>query len=150
MIFSAKIQLPVYENFYIDRWQIDALVFVTSRISCMAPLAVIPLNVKMIFQRSLNAWQVNCTTICFWELWKPFFILPYQCLMPHFDINIYFSAGRNHIPCCQKAGVPDLCQDMCIGSYTVQTDDVRSQVSCAAYTAPTLVCIAEGVSKWIL
>ena len=63
------------------------------------------------------------------------------------NINLYFSAGRNHIPCCQKAGVPDLCQDMCIGSYTVQTDDVRSQVSCAAYTAPTLVCIAEGVSK---
>ena len=65
IIFSAKIRFPVYSNFYIDRWQIDALVFVTSRISCMAPLAVIPLNVKMIFQRSLNAWQVNCTTFCF-------------------------------------------------------------------------------------
>ena len=28
MIFSAKIQFPVYSNFYIDRWRIDALVFV--------------------------------------------------------------------------------------------------------------------------
>ena len=70
LIFSAKIRFPIYWNFYIDRWQIDALVFVTSRISCMAPLAAIPLNVKMIFQRSLNAWQVNCTTFCFWKLWK--------------------------------------------------------------------------------
>ena len=36
---------------------------------------------------------------------------------------------------------------MCTGSYTIQTDDARSQISCAAYTAPTLVCIAEGVGK---
>ena len=62
--------------------------------------------------------------------------------------NVFHVAGRNHIPCCERAGVPDLCQDMCIGSYSVQTDDVRSQVSCSAYTAPTLVCIAEGVSKF--
>ena len=59
------------------------------------------------------------------------------------------SAGRNHVPCCQRAGVPDVCQDMCVGSYTVQTDDARSHVSCAAYTAATLVCIAEGVGKKI-
>ena len=64
---------------------------------------------------------------------------------------MYFSvAGRNHVPCCERAGVPDVCQDMCTGSYTVQTDDARSQISCAAYTAPTLVCIAEGVSKCFL
>ena len=61
-----------------------------------------------------------------------------------------FIAGRNHVPCCERAGVPDICQDMCTGAYTVQTDDARSQISCAAYTAPTLVCIAEGVSKYFL
>ena len=34
---------------------------------------------------------------------------------------------------------------MCVGAYTVQTDDARTHVACAAYTAPTLACIAEGV-----
>jgi hypothetical protein len=36
---------------------------------------------------------------------------------------------------------------MCIGEYTLQTDDVRTHISCSAFTAPTLACIAEGVSK---
>ena len=36
---------------------------------------------------------------------------------------------------------------MCIGEYTVQTEDVRTHISCSAYTAPTLACIAEGVSE---
>ena len=55
--------------------------------------------------------------------------------------------GRNHVPCCQKANVPDLCQDMCVGEYTTKTDALKSHISCSAYTAPTLACIAEGVSK---
>ena len=63
-------------------------------------------------------------------------------------MTLSFIAGRNHVPCCERVGVPDICQDMCTGAYTVQTDDARSQISCAAYTAPTLVCIAEGVSKY--
>ena len=62
-------------------------------------------------------------------------------------ISFNIAAGRNHVPCCERAGVPDVCQDMCLGQYTVQTDDARSHVSCSAYTAPTLVCIAEGVGK---
>jgi hypothetical protein len=37
---------------------------------------------------------------------------------------------------------------MCVGEYTVQTDDVRTHISCSAYTAPTLACIAEGISKF--
>ncbi len=39
---------------------------------------------------------------------------------------------------------------MCVGEYTVQTDDVRTHISCSAYTAPTLACIAEGISELLI
>ncbi len=55
--------------------------------------------------------------------------------------------GKNHVPCCSKAGVPDLCQDMCEGKYTRQTGDARTHFTCSAFTAPTLMCISEGVGK---
>ena len=55
--------------------------------------------------------------------------------------------GRNHVPCCERNQVPDVCQDMCVGEYTMQTDDVRTHLSCGAFTAPTLACIAEGIGK---
>lgn len=72
-------------------------------------------------------------------------IHPSKC-DPHFkDIVRCMADGRNHVPCCQRNLVPDVCQDMCVGEYTVQTDDVRTHLSCGGYTAPTLACIAEGI-----
>ncbi len=44
--------------------------------------------------------------------------------------------GRNHMPCCEKKKIPDLCQDMCRGEYTPFTDLLRSRISCAAHTIP--------------
>lgn len=55
--------------------------------------------------------------------------------------------GRNHLPCCEREHIPDLCQDMCQGEYTPFSDYVRSRVSCVAYTLPALKCILEGVQN---
>lgn len=63
------------------------------------------------------------------------------------DIVKCMADGRNHVPCCERNQVPDICQDMCSGEYTVQTDDVRSHLACGSFTAPTLACIAEGIGK---
>lgn len=53
--------------------------------------------------------------------------------------------GRNHVPCCKKKQVPDLCQDMCRGEYTPFTDYLKSRVSCVSHTLPALKCILQGV-----
>jgi DB module/Fibronectin type III domain/Immunoglobulin domain len=55
--------------------------------------------------------------------------------------------GRNHMPCCEKKKIPDLCQDMCRGDYTPFTDLLRSRISCAAHTIPGLECILEGIQN---
>lgn len=52
--------------------------------------------------------------------------------------------GRNHVPCCIQEGVPDICQDVCRGEYTVITDNIKTHFSCSAYTEETLACIVEG------
>ncbi|KAJ1522116.1 hypothetical protein ONE63_002427 [Megalurothrips usitatus] len=53
--------------------------------------------------------------------------------------------GRNHVPCCVDAGVPDICRDVCRGEYTVITDNIKTHFSCSRYTEQTLACIAQGV-----
>ncbi|KAG8229762.1 hypothetical protein J437_LFUL007060 [Ladona fulva] len=53
--------------------------------------------------------------------------------------------GRNHVPCCIQEGVPDICQDVCRGEYTVITDNIKTHFSCSTYTEQTLACIVEGV-----
>lgn len=55
--------------------------------------------------------------------------------------------GRNHVPCCAKANVPDLCQDMCRGEYTPFTDFLKSRITCVAHTIPALNCILQGVQE---
>ena len=84
-------------------------------------------NVKNILEGNIGSHPSNC---------EDDFTAIVECM----------AAGRNHVPCCEQAQVPDVCQDMCVGAYTIQTDDVRTHISCAAYTAPTLACIAEGVN----
>lgn len=53
--------------------------------------------------------------------------------------------GRNHVPCCIQEKVPDICQDVCRGDYTVITENVKTHFSCSAYTEKTLACIVEGI-----
>lgn len=55
--------------------------------------------------------------------------------------------GRNHVPCCARKKIPDLCQDMCAGEYTPFTDYLKSRISCAAHTVAGLECILEGIQK---
>lgn len=59
-------------------------------------------------------------------------------------LNVWID-GTNHVPCCVEEGVPDICQDICRGEYSIPTDDIRTHVSCSAYTEQTLACIAEGI-----
>ncbi|CAG7831790.1 unnamed protein product, partial [Allacma fusca] len=53
--------------------------------------------------------------------------------------------GRDHVPCCIREGVPDICQDLCRGEYTTVTDNVKTHFSCPSYIERTLGCIADGV-----
>ncbi|XP_055908191.1 Ig-like and fibronectin type-III domain-containing protein 2 [Eupeodes corollae] len=55
--------------------------------------------------------------------------------------------GRNHVPCCEQRGIPDICQDMCRGEYSPFTDLLKTRVSCIQHTLPGLQCILEGVQK---
>ncbi|KAK8735036.1 hypothetical protein OTU49_005792, partial [Cherax quadricarinatus] len=64
----------------------------------------------------------------------------------HFPLIVKCMADlRNHVPCCERERVPDICQDLCRGEYTIQDDSIQSQFSCTAYTEVTLMCISEGV-----
>ena len=74
-------------------------------------------------------------------------IHPTKCDPFFSNIVSCMADGKNHVPCCERNNVPDVCQDMCVGEYTEQTDDVRTHLSCGAFTAPTLACISEGVGK---
>lgn len=57
---------------------------------------------------------------------------------------------RNHVPCCIDEGVPDICQDVCRGEYTMITDNIKTHFSCSAYTEQTLACIVEGIGKFYI
>eukprot|EP00092_Neocalanus_flemingeri_P093803 GFUD01119242.1.p1 GENE.GFUD01119242.1~~GFUD01119242.1.p1 ORF type:complete len:1460 (+),score=180.34 GFUD01119242.1:219-4598(+) len=70
---------------------------------------------------------------------------PSDCEEEFPDIVSCMADGRNHMPCCVEAGIPEVCTDLCRGEYTVQTDNIKSMFSCSAYTAPTLACIAAGI-----
>lgn len=52
---------------------------------------------------------------------------------------------RNHVDCCEREAIPDICQDLCRGEYTLQKDSIQSHFSCTAYTERTLMCISEGI-----
>lgn len=66
------------------------------------------------------------------------------------DLPFPVKDGRNHVPCCQNQGVPDICQDICRGEYLIPSDDIRTHVSCSSYTDQTLTCIAEGIGNTYL
>lgn len=74
-------------------------------------------------------------------------IEPEACENDFTNIIKCMADGRNHMSCCEKKKIPDLCQDMCRGEYTPFTDQLRSRISCAAHTIPGLECILEGIQK---
>lgn len=51
--------------------------------------------------------------------------------------------GRNHLPCCKKQNVPDVCLPSCIGDYNLTR--VVDNILCLQYAAPILSCISEGI-----
>ncbi|CAG9815870.1 unnamed protein product [Phaedon cochleariae] len=70
---------------------------------------------------------------------------PEQC-EPDFPAIVHCMAdGRNHVPCCIQERVPDICQDVCKGEYTVITNNIKTHFSCSSYTEQTLACITEGI-----
>ncbi|TRY80837.1 hypothetical protein TCAL_04329 [Tigriopus californicus] len=71
---------------------------------------------------------------------------PAECEEEFPDIVMCMADGRNHVPCCEEARIPDICQDMCSGAYTRRSDALKTHLACSQYTAPTLACIAEGIS----
>eukprot|EP00095_Tigriopus_kingsejongensis_P012676 maker-scaffold22_size673200-snap-gene-3.19 protein:Tk12676 transcript:maker-scaffold22_size673200-snap-gene-3.19-mRNA-1 annotation:"ig-like and fibronectin type-iii domain-containing protein" len=71
---------------------------------------------------------------------------PAECEKDFPNIVLCMADGKNHAPCCQEAQVPDICQDMCSGKYNQRTDSLKTHLSCSAFTAPTLACIAKGIS----
>ncbi|XP_073979651.1 Ig-like and fibronectin type-III domain-containing protein 1 [Rhodnius prolixus] len=70
---------------------------------------------------------------------------PEHCESDFQSIVKCMADGRNHVPCCIEEKVPDICQDVCRGEYTMITDNIKTHFSCAAYTEQTLACIVEGI-----
>ncbi|XP_021960351.1 Ig-like and fibronectin type-III domain-containing protein 1 [Folsomia candida] len=70
---------------------------------------------------------------------------PSQCENEFPRIVKCMADGRDHVPCCVREGVPDICQDLCRGEYTIVTDNVKTHFSCPTFIERTLACIADGV-----
>jgi len=70
---------------------------------------------------------------------------PENCEEEFPNIVSCMADGRNHMPCCLEAGIPEFCSDLCRGEYTLQTDNIKTMFSCSAYTDATLACIAAGI-----
>ncbi|ODM96583.1 Ig-like and fibronectin type-III domain-containing protein C25G4.10 [Orchesella cincta] len=70
---------------------------------------------------------------------------PNQCEDEFPKIVKCMADGRDHVPCCIREQVPDICQDLCRGEYTVVTDNVKTHFSCPTYIERTLSCIADGI-----
>lgn len=49
--------------------------------------------------------------------------------------------GRNHLPCCQRRGVPPACKSLCTGSFT--SNQVTPAV-CMPYIGNIMMCLEEG------
>ena len=70
---------------------------------------------------------------------------PADCEADFPSIAVCMADGRDHMPCCRAAAIPEVCTDLCRGEYNQQTDLLKTQFSCAAHTPATLACIAAGV-----
>lgn len=66
-----------------------------------------------------------------------------KCIHHLSSITKCLADGRNHMPCCRRQNIPEVCRPVCVGNFTLAT--VLDHFTCMDYTAPVLACIAEGV-----
>jgi len=53
--------------------------------------------------------------------------------------------GRDHLPCCVDAGIPEMCSDLCKGEFNTKTGSIKITSTCREFVQPTLSCIATGI-----
>lgn len=71
---------------------------------------------------------------------------PYMyTLCYNYMTHIYrcISDGRNHLPCCQRQNVPQLCQPACVGKYSLEK--ALDHAICHDHSKTVLFCIADGL-----
>lgn len=68
---------------------------------------------------------------------------PWHCMDYLPTITRCLTDGRNHLPCCERQNIPEVCRSVCVGDYDLST--VIQHYSCMNYTVPTLACITEGL-----
>ncbi|KAI1291848.1 Ig-like and fibronectin type-III domain-containing protein 2 [Halotydeus destructor] len=66
-----------------------------------------------------------------------------RCIQYLPSITKCLADGRNHMPCCKRQNIPETCQPVCVGNFSLAT--VLDHFTCMDYSAPVLACIAEGV-----
>nr|XP_046912345.1 Ig-like and fibronectin type-III domain-containing protein 1 isoform X1 [Dermatophagoides farinae] len=72
---------------------------------------------------------------------KPFMYTLCYNYMAH--IFRCISDGRNHLPCCQRQQVPQLCQPSCSGRYSLEK--ALDHAICHEHSKTILFCIADGL-----
>ncbi len=71
-------------------------------------------------------------------------LLPSKCTEDLGKISKCVSAGRNHLPCCQRRGVSATCQPLCQGIQAVPDSSIFTD--CLSYVGNVLTCLEEGKS----
>ena len=74
---------------------------------------------------------------------------PEDCESDFPSIVTCLGDGRNHMPCCVDAGIPEVCNSLCKGEFNIETDTIKITSTCKDYVSPTLSCIATGIGKHI-
>ena len=62
-------------------------------------------------------------------------------------LSSHFADGRNHMPCCEQQGVPDMCSGICRGEYFSQEDRIRDHFSCIQFSHTMINCVAGGLGR---
>ena len=69
-----------------------------------------------------------------------------SCSADYADLMDCMVDGRDHMPCCMDAGIPEAYTPMCRGERQIQTDHIKTMFSCAEYAQPILACVIAGKS----
>jgi len=60
------------------------------------------------------------------------------------DLSKCLAAGHNHMPCCERRGVPSRCQSLCQGIQASPDSSVFTD--CLPYVGNIVVCLEEGAT----
>ena len=69
-------------------------------------------------------------------------------LLPRLQVTKCAAAGRDHLPCCLRRGVPVECQALCQGTQTHSENSVFGD--CFAYIGNIMTCLEDGKPLMIL